>query len=714
MANGNDPLKDKGDKSDVPSNYEDGYVETKDPLDISTAGPEDIAKANRALTIINGIYGYINEYDSSGLPTGNKIWLSLTPYEISPNLADISLFRPNDEDIKKQLSNFYIGKEKYEDILKSSQSKDSAGEKAKERISIINTNLSKAMTVGNRLQASRIVTNYLVEILNPRLDTRYGPKDHRIGQASRFLNSETGEESDRSAFLHIVPDLELSNGRIAIPFGIESRKKTDSITNQRKIESYRLAFVPVNFNFIHSNYTLTIKEFILSSVSEQNREIYSLDKTFDGNVLRFFGSHPKIISLSGVLSNFDDDLIGLEKLFGEITGETQTVSWLGTSGSGNQTAEISSRGSMRDVFLSYYNNFLKGTKAKDYGLKIYLYYNWRIIEGYIIDLNVQTSGENDNIMMFAANMVVKSESSVYEQGVGLGKSVPTNYYSRRFGAYGKMIKDAKGNSKDPFELDDIFSTEEMQYRRAFRDYAIQSTINSLKINQGITKNKGYPNDIYMQLLYPDDPYLSKLEEDTPIGVTETGRKLEQLIMTSDIKSLINLYLYRIIVSALKYNRKLDEYNKVKRESDDKAYLHDSLSNNGYPHPGQDAYNSWLSDLTEKTEGNYYKELWDAYKQQSLKTFVEAFLNEGGLSVDNHTFKLGGPTIKENGEVKEKKIDSSSSYFTDFLNSISEYIYENWILVSYNTLPGGSDAVATMTLSSLMGYVRDIRELVDKQ
>jgi hypothetical protein len=691
--------ENKGDKTEVNSEYEDEYTDSIDVVDISSASTEDVANANKAITLINGIYGYVNEYNSSGLETGNKIWLSLTPYEIAPRLADINLFRPEDSDLEKQIA-FAIGTPQETKI----------GDKTwtdleKSRKTAIKTNLSKAMTVGNRLQASRIVTNYLTEILNPRLDTRYGSKDNRVGQASRFLNFETGEESDRSAFLHIIPDLELSNGRIAIPFGIEEKKKDniDINTGKRKIENYRTAFVPVNFNFVHSNYTLTIKEFILNSVSEQNREIYSLDKTFDGNVLRFFGSHPKIISLGGILSNFDDDLIGLEKLFGEVTGsETQTVSWLGTSGTGNQTAEISKKGSMRDVFLSYYNNFLKGTKARDYGLKIYLYYNWRIIEGFIIDLNVQSNGDNDNVMIFNANMVVKSESSVYEQGVGLGKSVPQNYYSKRFGAYNQTSGSKEG---DKFDLDSVFSTEEMKYRREYRNYAIQSTINAMKIGQSITKNKDYPSDIYMQLLFQDDPFLVKPEGDKTITITESGKKLEQPITDPELKKLINFYLYKLIVSAWRWNRKVDT-GKVVRDLETEALLQDDNSITTYPYPNSDAFESWLTDTTENREGAYYAQLWDSFKQQNIRTFAECFIK--GLSVDGHMFKIIGPG--------GANLNYLSPTFINFLNGdtykgILKYIYNEWIINSNFTLPGDYSDVATLSLSSAMGYRRDVKALL---
>lgn len=680
-------VEEKSEKIDVNSQYPDEDLETVEVIDINKTSPDEVANANQALTLINGIFGYVNEIGKDKQPTGNKIWLSLTPYEIAPRLADITLFRPNESDVSGAV-----------DFVSDFPTDN-------KRAGQIKTNLRKGMTVGNRLQAARIVTNFMTEILNPRLDTRFSSKDHRIGQASRFLNSESGEEQDRSAFLHIVPDLDLSNGRIAIPFGIEG-KDVDPNTGTRKIESYRNAFIPVNFNFVHSKYTLTIKEFILNSVSEQNREIYSLDKTFDGNVLRFFGSHPKIISLSGLLSNFDDDLIGLEKLFGEVTGtstigETQNVEWSGSMGTGNQTATISSKGSMRDVFLSYYQNFLKGTKARDYGLKIYLYYNWRIIEGFLVDLNVQSSGENDNVMMFSANMVVKSESSVYEQGVGLGKSVPFNFYSRRFGAFNKT-----SGEKDLFELDKVFTTEEMQYRRAFRDYAIQESLNILKASKVVLKSKDHPNDVYMQLLLPDDPGFIRDAGFDTIKTTETGRKLESNSLSSEVKKLINFNIYKLIISAFRYNKSLDA-GKVIRTLTTKAWLQVEPSSSSFPSPGENSLANWLSDTTNNKEGSYFTEIWEVFKQRPIQELAEAFIK--GLNVEGRTFKLIGPVAKPN-------IIASDQAFIDFNHGstdtgILQYIKSNWIDVSQKAFPGDYSAVAALSLSSAIGYIPAIAALV---
>lgn len=626
---------------DDPDDEEEDY-QSPASLDIPTAN-----EVNRATMILNGIYGCVNEVGYLGSETGEKLWLSLTPYEISPSLYIQSMYVPITEDIDALFkvgaeSYVYVGSDKYEDL-------------PKKRKEIIRANLRKAMTIGNILNSAKIVTNYMYEVLNPRLDLRFTGKDFRVGQISRFLDSETGEERDRSAFLHIVPSLDYSNQRLAIPFAIQKRVEVvdEKKRPPRKVDvyyidkKYQAAFVPVNFNFVHSRYTLTIKEFILSSVNEQNREIYSLEKTFDGNTLRFFGSHPKVISLSGILTNFDDDIIGLEKLLSDVIGENK-LNEVKFSGRPNylknkeksvaeKTVYVSSRGSMRDVFLTYYNNFLKGTKAKDLGLKIYLYYNWRVIEGFLVDLNISSYGENDNVVMFSANMVVCSEMLVYEQGVGLGKTVPYNYYSRIIGSVSRF------EDIEPFKLDQLFSEESMFYRGAYRDFAITKALETHHYALFYTppRRDYYPSDIYLYLLNDDDPRYIKPKKESKVLISERAKIL--VANSSLFDKLISYYLYKILVIAYKFNKVIKKITKDGKEisvldcDNVKALYLTNLKNNpNFPRPNELEMDKWLTDETEKTKTTFFN-YWEVCNNSTLDKFLESFMvkkEDQGIVVSN--------------------------------------------------------------------------------
>lgn len=698
-----DDITSKAERQEPSINsYGETDIEADNTTDI-LFDPASAKDANGALTIINGIFGYVDEYEpifKEGKVIGkqkseNKIWLSLTPNEISPRLSDINLFRPDRDYVVESLSWVNKGTSSAAKAL----SKDS-----------INTT-RKAMTIGNRLQAARIVTNYMQEVLNPKNDSRFGSKDQRVGQASRFLDKETGKEQDRSAFLHIVPDLSASNGRIPIPYAIESKNKDEN--GGYKIEKYGTAYIPSNFNFVHSKYTLTIKEFILTNVSEQNREIYSMDKTFDGNVLRFFGSHPKIISLNGTLSNFDDDVIGMEKLFGDILGVQddnktfQTVTWSGKDG--NQTAQVSASGSMRDTFLSYYENFLKGTKAKDYGLRIYLYYNWRIIEGFLVELDISTSGENDNVISFSANMIVKSESTVFEQGVGLGKSVPFNFYSRRFGAQNKTSNNPNG--KDAFALTNPFTSGDMAFRKSFRTYAIEQTLGNLNLASQLNLNKENSSDVYIQLL---DRPLDTITQTTGNNISTTlGDKLAaNLSGSEDLKKLINLHMYRIFIAAAKYNRELSSGSTI-RSDNNKAIINMNTGSMSFPWSGFNSFNSWLTDTSElKTFGP-----WWSYYQHNTKTtlnqFLESFIRSVNIDVVGTDFS--GATFRLYGKTSAPStISATDELFRDFKQEVLIYVYAN--IINPNTaisFPGTLNDIGNCSLSVILSYQVDIMNELNK-
>lgn len=341
---------------------------------------------NESEMLLHGIYGYISDADNGG----ERVLLSLTPYEQAGRLSDPGF-----------------------------------------------------KTIGERLKAATVYTNFMQEVLSSDSgdeetllsDPRFTSKDDRIGFLSRFL-SETGEEADKSTFMHIVPDVEATGGKIPITYAKYAPDGTRSTENG-------VAYVPVNFNFTSSQYTLTIKEFIIENVSEANREIYSLVKSFDGFSLRFFGQNPKIISFSGLLTNFDDDTIGFGK------------------------AVSQSKGSQRDVFLSYYKNFLAGTKCRDYMMKVYFYYNHKIVEGYLVEMSVNTSSSNDNVVSFGGNMIIRREYTTFEAGRGLGQGIKSLANLQRGIIDSNSGKDFLGSSGGVFN-------SEKSYRLSYRAFALKS------------------------------------------------------------------------------------------------------------------------------------------------------------------------------------------------------------------------------------------------
>jgi len=383
-----------------------------------------------ANTLLPGIYGYVEDPT-----TGEKITLSLTPYEISPRLADSRIYKPTGE---------------------------------------FSSGLTTAMTVANRLQSSRVFTNFMQEVLPPEgedgntnTDIRFSSKDDRIGGMSRFLSAD-GLEADKSTFLHIVPDMDSTGGKLEIAYA-----KYDDKGN--RLEKNEIAYLPVNFNFISSKYSLTIKEFIIENVQEASREIYSLNKSFDGYTLRLFGQHPQIMSFSGSLTNFDDDVIGID------SDLLRNIGYLGEELSGSQYL-APRRGSQRDAFLTYYENFLAGTKCRDYSMKVFFYYNHRIMEGYLIEMSMSSDSSNDNVVRFGGNMIIRRKYSTFETGSGFAGNIPSTLRNINYSGSG-------------FNLDNTIFDSKKSYRNNYREYAINQSKKLLSLaGSQVKDNTSYTID----------------------------------------------------------------------------------------------------------------------------------------------------------------------------------------------------------------------------
>lgn len=412
-------------------NYEDNTLIGLSEEELSQRKEELIALNNladnpkyvEANTLLPGIYGFVEDAD-----TGEKITLSLTPYEIAPRLSDSRLYTPE--------GNFSPG-------------------------------LTTAMTVGNRLQSSRVFTNFMQEVLPPtgedgtaNTDIRFSKKDDRIGGLSRFLSAD-GLEADKSTFLHIVPDVDASGGKVEITYA-----KYDEKGN--RLEKNEVAYLPVNFNFVSSKYSLTIKEFIIENVQEASREIYSLNKSFDGYTLRLFGQHPQIMSFSGSLTNFDDDIIGID------SDLLRTIGYNGEELSGNPYF-AQTRGSQRDAFITYYENFLAGTKCRDYSMKVYFYYNHRIMEGYLIEMSMSSDSSNDNVVRFGGNMIIRRKYSTFETGSGFTSNTPSTLRNINYSGNG-------------FNLDNTVFDSKKSYRNNYREFALNESKKLITSAASLVKN----------------------------------------------------------------------------------------------------------------------------------------------------------------------------------------------------------------------------------
>lgn len=104
-------------------------------------------------------------------------------------------------------------------------------------------------------------------------------------------------------------------------------------------------------------------------------------------------------------------------------------------------------------------------------MKLYFYYNHRIIEGYLIEMSMSSSSANDNLVQFGGNIIVRKQYTTFEAGTGLGSGSSLALRNRNRGVYGGDI--AKGNGGDGFQ---IFN-EERSYRTNYREFALLESRN---------------------------------------------------------------------------------------------------------------------------------------------------------------------------------------------------------------------------------------------
>jgi hypothetical protein len=221
----------------------------------------------------------------------------------------------------------------------------------------------------------------------------------------------------------------------------------------------------------------------------------------------------------------------------------------------------------------------------------------------------------------------------------------------------------------------------------------------MKVGAAVKPSKDHPGDVYMQLLFPNDPAYIKDALTTDINVTSTGKLLEGDLKNEKVNKLLNLWTYRLLMAGLQFNR---TGSPPMRADAEKAYLqYDSSA--GFPYPSYNTMSSWLTDTTENKVGKYF-EKFKIYSRESIRTFIEAFIN--GLNIDSRTFKLTGKLSKNSA------IKSTDNEFDEFLNAILTYAYNEIVLVSGKRYNGDASSLYQLTLGSIIGFRSDIWPLVD--
>lgn len=109
--------------------------------------------------------------------------------------------------------------------------------------------------------------------------------------------------------------------------------------------------------------------FIIQSMQETHQEIHQLVQTFDHAYSFFYGERPQTVAVSGVLVN------------------SINFNW-------------------RSEFMKNYHEVLRGSIAVGGGNLVRLTYDGRILHGYLLNLQVSESADNNAVVNFSFSMII--------------------------------------------------------------------------------------------------------------------------------------------------------------------------------------------------------------------------------------------------------------------------------------------------------------------
>ena len=122
-------------------------------------------------------------------------------------------------------------------------------------------------------------------------------------------------------------------------------------------------------------YTTYYSNFFIRTVNDQRSEKQQITDTFGDWFIFFFGSTPNILQVNGLLLN------------------TADFQW-------------------RNEFWENYERYLKGTRLAEMGARVYLIYDDRLIEGYILGATAMDDTEKPHVITFNFQMIVTGHTSI--------------------------------------------------------------------------------------------------------------------------------------------------------------------------------------------------------------------------------------------------------------------------------------------------------------
>ena len=121
--------------------------------------------------------------------------------------------------------------------------------------------------------------------------------------------------------------------------------------------------------------TLHYTNFFVQSVAEERHEKQQIVDTFGEAFIFFFGEAPRLVRVQGQLLN------------------TADFNW-------------------RNEFWANYERYFRGTRLVEMGARLYLIYDDRIVEGYMVGANATENATNNSVIPFSFQMFVTGQTDL--------------------------------------------------------------------------------------------------------------------------------------------------------------------------------------------------------------------------------------------------------------------------------------------------------------
>lgn len=154
--------------------------------------------------------------------------------------------------------------------------------------------------------------------------------------------------------------------------GIEIKDDTHAYIKLIRVDGVE---IPIFDSSAEGGTSTAYSNFILQAVQEQRMEKHQIVETFGDTYLFMFGESPRFLNIQAMLINSLD------------------FNW-------------------KAEFLANYEKYLRGTKCVEMGARTYLFYDQNIIEGYILNCQLQETADTPHVIPLSFQFFVTNSSNI--------------------------------------------------------------------------------------------------------------------------------------------------------------------------------------------------------------------------------------------------------------------------------------------------------------